>query len=628
VKLRRVAPFAAALVALLGAAAPIASGNAPKPWRPTFHPLLHGTPGPPASAGRAADCSGVVQCSTVDVPLDRTGQVPGTISLHVEVVPAQATPRGAIFLIAGGPGQGSAHVFGLDNPNAISAYRFLFPGYTLVAYDDRGTGASGLIDCPAVQVAITPEQNRAAAVGCAQQLGPGRAYYSTAEHAEDMEAVRTALGFDKIALYGVSYGTKLAQAYALAHPDHVERLVLDSVVPADLVDPYGASDLKSMPSKLDGFCSDGGCRAATRNYSGDVAAVANALAAKPLSGKVLLANGKTITKRIDGISLLGTVLDSDLNPGLAAELPAVVHAARNGNTQPLLRLVYLRERDAITPSIDLSFGLYLATVCRDGPFPWAPETPVAQRQPILDAAVAALPSDAFGPFGKWAYKFGNADTCLVWPSPSGGAALGPGPLPDVPMLAISGGYDMRTPTDGAQTVVSRFRQGQLVVVPGVGHSTTTADYSGCAAQKLRAFMLGGTVAGTCARPQALVRPIPALPAAGQARPAKPLGPLQTYSIAARALADAEAIWIGAGGTTAIPGIWGGKLTPGGREFTLSRYAIAKGVAVSGKIKLTTTSLPLLFEGTLTVTGPAASTGLLGLKGTSLRGTLGGRIVGR
>ena len=59
---------------------------------------------------------------------------------------------------------------------------------------------------------------------------------------------------------------------------------------------------------------------------------------------MLLPNGKTRSKRVDGISLLGTVLDGDLNPGLAAELPAVVHAARLGNMQPLLRLVYLRER--------------------------------------------------------------------------------------------------------------------------------------------------------------------------------------------------------------------------------------------------------------------------------------------
>ncbi len=90
------------------------------------------------------------------------------------------------------------------------------------------------------------------------------------------------------------------------------------------------------------------------------------------------------------------------------------------------------------------------------------------------------PPGAFGPFGPWAAQLGNADFCLGWPSPSGGAALGTGPLPNVPMLAVSGGFDLRTPTANAVSVVARFPQGKLLVVPGVGHSTLTADFSGCA----------------------------------------------------------------------------------------------------------------------------------------------------
>ena len=234
-----------AAVALLAAPGSTAGGAIPsvRP-APLLLPLLTGrAPGVRSSASHASQCGttpGLV-CSTVVVPLDRSGQVPGTIGLHVEVVPALGTPRGAVFLIAGGPGQGSAHVFGLDNDQAVSLFRFLFPGYTLVAYDDRGTGDSGLLDCPAAQTAITADQQRAAATACATTIGPNRSFYSTHEHAEDLEAVRQALGFDKIALYGVSYGTKLAMAYALAHPSHVERLALVSVVPPDLSDPYSAA---------------------------------------------------------------------------------------------------------------------------------------------------------------------------------------------------------------------------------------------------------------------------------------------------------------------------------------------------------------------------------------------------
>ena len=351
-KLKRVAPFAAALVALLASAStPAAAGQAPQPGLP---PELSGIP---AVAKKAATCGSGVQCSTVVVPLDRTGQVPGAISLHVEVAPPAGTPRGAVFLIAGGPGQGSAHVFDLE-PAQLDFYRALFPGYTIVAYDDRGTGESGLIDCPAAQAAITPTESRTAAASCAEQIGPGRAFYSTAEHAEDLEAVRAALGFDKIALYGVSYGTKLALAYALAHPDHVERMLLDSVVPPEPRDPYGADDLRAMPATLDAFCSNGSCRAATASFS-----CRRRRGREPAGGETGAWQGRA-PEREDGVCRARRdrfpvdVLDADLSPGMAAELPAAAHAARLGNAQPLLRLAYLHNVGNSLPSIDLSFGLY------------------------------------------------------------------------------------------------------------------------------------------------------------------------------------------------------------------------------------------------------------------------------
>src|SRR4029077_6045668 len=126
-----------------------------------------------AAGAPCGDTPGLL-CSTVVVPLDRTGVVPGTVSLHIEVLPAHGTPRGALFLIAGGPGQGSARSFGLGSPSVVPLYRYMFPGYTLVAYDDRGTGASGVLRCPALQTSTTfdvaVEGQQVAA--CAAGLGP------------------------------------------------------------------------------------------------------------------------------------------------------------------------------------------------------------------------------------------------------------------------------------------------------------------------------------------------------------------------------------------------------------------------------------------------------------------------
>lgn len=581
-----------------------------------------------AVSGAACGETPGLDCLEVPVPLDRTGATPGTIPLHVEVLPAEGVQRGVMFLIAGGPGQGSATVFGLGTPRTAAIFRFLFPGYTLVAYDGRGTGNSGLLDCPALQQAHTADAQRAAATACAEVIGPQRVFYSTADHAEDLDAVRQALGFDKVGLWGVSYGTKLAVAYALAHPDHVDRLLLDSVLPPELPDPYGAEVLSRLPATLASFCSDGSCRVATRDLAGDVVALANSLAAKPLQGKVLEANGTTATQRIDGLQLLALVLDADVSPGLAAELPAVLRAARLGDTQPLLRLARLHDRFSVAPSKEISFALYAATVCSDGPFPWTPDTPIAARPQIFQSAVSALPPGAFGPFGTWAARFGNADFCLNWPSPSGGRALAPGPLPDVPMLAVNGGFDMRTPAAGAANVVSRFPQGHLLVVPGVGHSAVTADVSGCAALAVRRWIQTAAVPAECARPKAIVLPVPALPAPGPLRPKRAASPLQTYAVVAKTMREAEAAWL-MNAPAVTPGLYAGKLVAGPTGFTLARYSLSRGIELSGKLRIARSSrLPLAFEGTITVSGAGAAHGILGLVGTSLRGTLDGRLVGR
>jgi pimeloyl-ACP methyl ester carboxylesterase len=623
-RFRSALALAALPLGLLAVPAGSAAGAAPAPAPPPLNPLFH--------ARSAQDsCTTTEVCSDVIVPLDRKGIVPGTVDLHVEVVPSVGVNRGAIFLIAGGPGQGSAHVFGLGTPADVAQYRFLFPGYTLVAYDDRGTGDSGLLDCPALQKANTVDTERVATAACAASIGAARDFYSTADHAADLDAVRQSLGLDKIALYGVSYGTKLAMAYALAFPQHVERLLLDSVLPPELPDPFSANVSRTMPATLAAFCADGGCRSATQDFAGDVATVANRLGANPLRLSVLEPGGRKRQVKVGGVDLISAIVDADLNPGLAAELPAAVHAALKGSMQPLARLVDLDMSGNEEASIDLSSALYAATVCRDGPFPWTPDTPTSARPALEQSAISALPPGTFGPFGSWAAQLGNADFCLGWPSPAGGAALGSGPLPNVPVLAVSGGFDMRTPTAGATSVVARFPQGRLLVVPGIGHSTVTADYSGCAELAVHTWMTGGTPPSTCARPRPLVTDVPALPVL-PAKPPHPATPAHTLAIVAATLKEAEAAWLMTigltGSQTPVPGIYAGRMAfNSASSFRLVGYAAARGVSVSGTVKIAKPGVPLQFEGLLTVSGPGAAHGILGLSSKSLRGTLGGKLVG-
>jgi pimeloyl-ACP methyl ester carboxylesterase len=573
-----------------------------------------------------------VQCGTVNVPLDRSGRVGGTVPLHVEVLPAEGLARGVMFLIAGGPGQGSAHAFDLGSSFNRELMRFLFPGYTLVAFDNRGTGDSGLIRCPALQDAPnpTPEEAAALARDCAAIIGPQREFYATRDHADDIESVRTALGFDRIGLYGVSYGTKLAMWYALQHPAAVERILLDSVVVPTFPDPFDRNVLREMPAALRAFCAGGICRGATSDFAGEVVALANRLEERPAQGTVIAPNGRITTLRMNGEDVLRVIIDSDLSPGLAAEAPAAIHAALGGNMRPLLRIFDLDLRTSQLSSEDLSFGLYAATNCADGRFPWSRDTPPAARRAAIDSAVASFLPGALGPFDKWAAKIGTAYFCEQWPTPAGNAPLGPGPLPNVPMLAVNGGFDLRTPTANAATVASQFPQGKLLVVPGVGHSVLSADFSGCSQRAVRGWILGTVDIPTQAICTPRVPPLVKVLGAFPKRPAS-RSVSSTLALASKAVREAEATWfqlLFASRPITPRGLYGGTLVnKGGDAFTLQRYSIAPGVFVSGKLTLADIGPPSTYKGTVRVSGPAVVAGTLTFSAKNrVTGTLGGRPV--
>src|SRR6185295_19173478 len=135
----------------------------------------------------------------------------------------------------------------------------------LVAFDQRGTGGSGRLRCPGLGRAVGPTGDAVAGLeravaACAQRLGAARAHYTTTDSVEDIEAVRSALGVDKLVLYGTSYGTKVALDYAAAHPEHVSRLLLDSTVLPEGVDPFERATIASIPRVMRAVCADGACR--------------------------------------------------------------------------------------------------------------------------------------------------------------------------------------------------------------------------------------------------------------------------------------------------------------------------------------------------------------------------------
>ena len=141
---------------------------------------------------------------------------------------------------------------------------------------------------------------------------------------------------------------------------------------------------------------------------------------------------------------------------------------------------------------------------------------------------------------------------------------------------------------------------------------------------MRAWVTGGNVPATCQRPSFIVPPAGAYPPV--AIPARAASPRATFALADKTIKEAEAMWLvtafGSGGPVA--GLLSGKLTPGASSsLRLDRYAIAPGVELTGRLDAAGSGFPLLFKGTLTVSGKSAAHGKLTVKRGVLTGTLGG-----
>jgi pimeloyl-ACP methyl ester carboxylesterase len=428
------------------------------------------------------------------VPLDYSGRTPGTLDLFVERVPAAGPSQGAVVALAGGPGQAAVPF----TPDFADQLGPALRNRDLLVFDQRGTGRSGLLRCRSLERATG---NLGMAVQrCASELGPRRAFYTTLESAEDVDAVRRAAGAQKVTLYGTSYGAKVALAYATRHPAQVDRLFLDSIVPLDGPDPFERDVFTAAPRALRALCGGHRCDGITSDPVADLAALVTRMQRAPLRGHVVSGDGRRRVRHLGRVRLLRVLLDGDLDPTLRAEFPAAVRAALRGDSAPILRLAHRAALGDLVPESPGSFSpaLFLATTCEDGPLPWQPSASRLDRWGMAIARAAAIPDSAFFPFDRATGR--SSDTlrlCADWPLSGPPPQLGTGPLPDVPALLLSGESDLRTPVEEANRVAAQLPRATHVVVPGVGHSVLLNDLSGCAARAVRLFFADRPLGPKC-----------------------------------------------------------------------------------------------------------------------------------
>jgi len=394
--LRSAAGRAAVAAALLAGAASGCTGR-PAPAAPHTSPPSRGSGTALSLAGLSAvrPCPGIpgFSCGRLSVRLDPFGPAPGRLSLRVAVSEVAAAPRGVLVVLTGGPGQPGVPFVARLAGRLGPALR----GYRLVMFDQRGTGG-GALSCPALQREMGASDlavpTPAAVRACAAAIGPRRRYFATADTVADIEALRTALGVTRLTLDGVSYGSYVAERFALAHPHQVSRLVLDSVVPSWNVDPLQLANMRATATVLRAACAAQDCAS---DPAADLATV--------------------VRRYHDGPALLDTLVEMSVGAPSFPGVPAALHAAAAGHPAALDRLIARMHADDAVPADELSQGLHASTLCADLPMPWGgPDTPLAARHAALARAAARLTAAQVWPFDR-ATAAGNGliRTCLYWP---------------------------------------------------------------------------------------------------------------------------------------------------------------------------------------------------------------------
>jgi pimeloyl-ACP methyl ester carboxylesterase len=457
-------------------------------------------------------------CATVTVPLDHAGRVPGTIAIRYAVQRRVPATRPVLVALSGGPGQSSvtaAESFALSLEPALKRYR-------LAVLDQRGTGESGALNCPVIQhedglAPVLPQE----LADCAAQIGARRAFFSTVDSARDLEALRQALGVEKIALMGVSYGTFVAQQYARLYPEHTDRLILDSVVGAKGIDPFLLDTYLRTPRVLREQCARRACAGVTKDPVADVAKLVATLEKGGISGTTYDHRGRRHTTHYDTADDLANILiGADLNPYVQAALPAAIHAAGNGDPAMLL---HLRRATAGPPTklADLSAGLNVATNCQDTHLPYPLSAPPADRPTLLEQGLT-LGDAALYPFTHATVASNSiAHDCLLWPGADGISLPSQAPLPDVPALILDGRLDLRTPLENGRQLALELPHARVVTVPGTGHDELDSDVTGCTAIALRRFVNRERVGDPCSGKTNAVEPYPIAPRALSAFRAAP-----------------------------------------------------------------------------------------------------------
>ena len=452
------------------------------------------TVGTTASSSIAFTYCDTVECADVPVPLNPNDPAGERVTLFVSRRRATGpAPRiGVLFVNPGGPG---GPAFDLVRNAGLLLNADVLARYDVIGVDPRGTARSAALKCDNGRLGGGFTSDAVAlydyySTTCARTDGDRLQYLDTQTAALDLEAVRVALGEEKISYVGLSYGTYLGAVYRAMFAGHVRSMVLDSAIdPArfgvnQLLDRVAATD-----SALDGFldeCASGRLSPCNFNDGSDLRAKyvrirEEAIASSPRGrDRAEQSFDHTIADLIgyprNGWPVLGRALQEQATN----QRPNFTTTAADSKSTD--------DREHAAPTDVFSVATNLAISCRDGILPRDPGAyqTVVDQTPVVSSRLGGLRVDAV-----------LAKTCVAWPAAVASLVLlGP---QAVPTLVIANTYDLTTPYKWSQGLAVEIGAA-LLTRNGGGH--VALDKSACVREAAARFLLDGAVpvAGTVCSP--------------------------------------------------------------------------------------------------------------------------------
>jgi pimeloyl-ACP methyl ester carboxylesterase len=439
--LRAVAPPLLVLAAL--AASPACTGSRPLSALDRLHPCT----------SEEGPVDGY--CGRLPVFENRDTRSGRRIELNIVVLPSLGGgPLDPLFFLAGGPGQGAAHLA----PQVREIFRQVLKERDIVLVDQRGTGKSNPLNCRSDSNSLRDATEPDEAVierlkTCLAGYDADVRLYTTSIAMDDLDDVRAHLGYDRVNLYGGSYGTRAALVYLRQHGDRVRTMILDGVAPTDMRLPlFTARDAQRALDKLLADCeADASCRTAQPGLAGRVRALLARLERNPPSVRLThprtgVAEEVTVEARVVASILFGALY----NPLTASLLPTLVARAEQNDFQGLFALALAND----TGDENMSLGMQLSVICSED----------AGRVTAEDLAREGANTVFAGYLMR-----GQVKACEIWPKGRVDASYYEPVVSGVPTLILSGDVDPVTPPGWGDSVAKHLTNVRHIIAPATGH---------------------------------------------------------------------------------------------------------------------------------------------------------------